>query len=301
MRVLATGDLHYDIARSQGSTEETARLVCSSGADVFLLLGDVAGRDLESMHRALDLFDGFPGLKLLVAGNHDLWVPRGGDSLNRYELEIPAVCREHGWHYLDDGPAYVDDVAFVGNMGWYDHSFRLEELGIPIRFYQAKIAPGAAARLAEHRPLLDGLRDIRGSTLEITTRWMDGRNVRLPLSDEDFTGRLLAKLRAHLAEARRTADHIVVGMHHLPFKAMTLRTGKPIWDFATNYLGSERFGEVLLGEPKVRRVLCAHNHRACEIRCGDLTCTSVGSTYTAKRLVELELKLEAPRELLQAG
>ncbi len=289
MRILVTADLHYDIRRSREPTEALADEVSRRPADALLLLGDVAGRQPETFAEALRLFDGFTGHKMLVAGNHDLWTDPGRDSLHRYEVELAETCRQHGWHYLDAGPAQFDGVAFVGNIGWYDHSYRAESLNIPLRFYRAKVAPGAAARMPEHMHLLDGLVDIPESTLDITTRWMDGQHVRLPYDDEEFTHRLAAKLRRHLEEAAQQARTIVVGMHHLPFAEMVVRTGHPAWDFATNYLGSEIFGRTVLGEPKATHLLCAHNHRARHIVRGHLTCTSVGSTYTDKRVIEIEL------------
>ncbi len=292
MRVLATGDLHYDVARSRGPAEALADRVARERADVLLMLGDVSGRRLDVLREGLQLFDAFAGQKLFVAGNHELWTPRGGDSLHRYEVEIAEVCRECGWHYLDAEPLVVDGVAFVGNVGWYDHSYRMASLGVPIRFYRAKVAPGAAARMAEYRELLDGMRDIASSSLAITTRWMDGRHVRLPVDDEGFTQQLAAKLRRHLEQASGQADTIVVGMHHLPFEEMVVRTGHPAWDFATNYLGSEVFGQVILSEPKATHLLCAHNHRARRITRDHLTCVSVGSTYTDKHVVAIEIPPE---------
>ena len=289
MRILATGDLHYDVQRSRQPTEALAERLSRERADVLLLLGDVGGRRLETLAAGLRLFEAFDGRKLFVAGNHDLWTGPGGDSLRRYEVEIAEVCAAHGWHYLDAGPAYVDGVAFVGNIGWYDHSYRMPSLGVPLRFYRAKVAPGAAARLPEHVHLLDGRRDIAEGAMEITTRWMDGQHVRLPVDDEVFTHRLAEKLRRHLTEAADRAETIVVGMHHLPFAELVERTGYPAWDFATNYLGSEVFGQVVLDEPKVAQLLCAHNHRARRIVRDHLTCTSIGTTYTDKHVVELDI------------
>lgn len=287
MRILATGDLHYNITRSQAPTEALARRLADSDADVLVVLGDVGGRRLEHLANALSLFDDFRGHKLFVAGNHDLWTWPAGDSLKRYETEIAGACAELGWHYLDVEPAVIEGVGFVGNIGWYDHSFRPATLGIPLRFYQAKVAPGAAARMSEHRPLVEGFDDIPDAALEITTRWMDGVHVRLPFDDETFTQQLAEKLERHLADVATRADRILVGMHHLPFEEMVVRTGTPGWDFASNYLGSEAFGRVILAEPKATHVLCAHNHRSKEIRRGRLQCISVGSTYTDKHLLEL--------------
>jgi predicted phosphohydrolase len=289
MRILVTADLHYDIRRSRGPAGELAERVCGQKADALLLLGDVCGRSLDVMTEALRLFDRFAGPKMFVAGNHDVWTGLTGDSLDRYEVRIAEVCRRHGWHYLDESPLYVNGVAFVGNMGWYDHSYRLKSLGVPLRFYAAKIAPGAAAVLPGYTHLLNGLTDTSGQALEITTRWMDGRYVHLPWDDEEFTRRLADKLRRHLDEAARRTHTIIAGMHHVPFEQLVVRTGHANWDFATNYMGSEVFGRTVLSEPKVTHLFCAHSHRAGRLQRGHLTCMNVGSTYTDKRVIQVDV------------
>ena len=52
-----------------------------------------------------------------------------------------VAARSAGFHFLDDGPAVVNGVGFVGNVGWFDYGFRKPELGIPLRYYQAKVSP----------------------------------------------------------------------------------------------------------------------------------------------------------------
>ena len=62
---------------------------------------------------------------------------------------------------LDHQPVVLGGVGLAGSIGWYDYSFADESLGIPEAFYEAKIAPGAAAYLGRqglleaHRHYLD--------------------------------------------------------------------------------------------------------------------------------------------------
>jgi len=287
VRVLVTADLHFDIARSQRPAEELARRACSQPADALLVVGDVGGTDLAILGRCLALFDSFRGLKMLVAGNHDLWT-HGDCSLARYERQLPAVAAGHGFHYLDAGPCYLGDVAFVGSVGWYDYTYADPTLGVPDRFYQAKVAPGAA-RLTGHRHLLNGYDDVAPDMLRVGTRWMDGVFVHLPFDDRHFCDRLLEKLRCHLAETADRAGTIVAAVHHLPFEDLVVRRGQPSWDFANAFMGSGRFGQALLAEPKVRFVFTGHSHCRGRVTRGGLTCVNVGSTYTQKRLEVLNL------------
>jgi predicted phosphohydrolase len=295
MRILVTSDLHYNHPRSRKLVEKLAKDVLAVGGDVLLLLGDTAGNELEHFRKALKLFAPFPGRKLAVAGNHCIWTFNGTDSWKRYREVLPAVCSEYGFHLLDDSPVVVDDTAFVGIMGWYDYSFRMDELEIPLRFYRHKVSPGAAQMLPEHSHLVSEAEDVPARHSSLRVRWMDGRNVRLPFSDEEFTRIQLEKLQSQIDWAKERADRIVAGMHHVPFKQMLRATGDPQWDFAHAFMGAERFGEVLAAEPKVSKVFCGHSHRRTRYfmshprRNKEFECVNVGSTYIVKRFETVDL------------
>ncbi len=282
MRLIVTADLHYDILRSQRPTERLAEEINRAGGDALIIVGDACGRDPGILRRCLHLFDSFPGRVFFVAGNHDIWTGQG-NSLDRYERELATVCEEAGVWYLDARPYVQDGVALIGSCGWYDYSFRHEELGIPMRFYEHKVAPGAAARLEEYGRLLDDRHDVTDAMLEITTRWMDGVNVHLPMSDGEFTRRLRDRMAAHLRAVAGEARQIVVAIHHVPFAEMVHRSGRPNWDFANAFMGSPLFGELLLSVAEVRYVFCGHTHRPLRRRIGHIECVNVGCTYRAKR------------------
>lgn len=289
MRILATADLHYDITRSREPARLIAEEICRLEADALLVLGDVAGRDSGIVLEALRLFDQFKGRKFFVAGNHDIWTAPGGDSLDKLESELPEICRQAGFHDLDLEPAVLGGVGLVGSIGWYDFGYRPGRLGIPLRFYEAKIAPGAAERLSGFEYLLADRSDVPEEAFSIGTRWMDGEHIHLRLSDVDFCGRLVSRLAGHLAEVAGSCDQIVVGMHHVPFAALVPYTDKPSWAFASAFLGSDQFGQVLMEQPKVRTLLCGHSHKPDRIQCGHIECINVGCTYLAKRYEVLDL------------
>lgn len=289
MRIIVTADLHYDIARSREPARAIARDICAQGADVLLVLGDVAGRDANIVRECLNLFDPFRGRKLFIAGNHDIWTRPGECSLERYEQTLPAICRDAGFHPLDLEPLTMGDVGFVGSMGWYDFGYRPAWLKIPLRFYREKIAPGAAARFSRYRHLLAERHDVPESAMNIGARWMDGEHVRLPMSDLDFCHRLLERFTAGLAATARRCERIVAAFHHVPFAAFVPPARNPSWAFAGAYLGSDLFGEAALAEPKVHHVFCGHSHLPGRLRAGQLECVNVGCTYVQKRYELLEL------------
>lgn len=289
MRIIITSDLHYNIARSKGPTQAVAAEICKLGGDALVLVGDSASTDLSVLDEVFGLFEPFPGTRLAVAGNHELWTAGSGDSLHRHEKELAEVCSRNGVHYLDAGPFELGDVALVGSVGWYDYAFRSPLLNIPLRFYQAKVAPGAAAQMDQHRHLLNGNGDLPPGALDITTRWMDGEKVNLPMSDPDFTRMLVAKLRRHLEQVHDSAEKIVACIHHLPLAELVPSSVIPNWVFATAFLGSELIGQTLLDFPKVGHVFCGHSHRSRRCQEAHLTCTSIGSTYREKRYEVLDL------------
>lgn len=290
MRILITGDLHYNIRRSQAGAVELAAEARRLGGDALVLLGDTAGADTQSLREALELFAEFDGLRLLVPGNHCLWCQPGQDSLQRYHELLPALAGECGFVLLDASPQVLDGVGLVGSVGWYDYSFREEALDVPKDFYEAKIAPGAARYYGGHEDLLarhaERLTDRHHS---LSARWMDGVHVKLPYSDAEFVAVLADRLAGQLAELAPRVDRIVAFMHHLPFEQLVPRNRPDRFAFAAAYMGSERFGEVLLDCPKVTHVYCAHSHWKTRARIGRIEAVNVGSTYVQKHLEVLEI------------
>ncbi len=290
MRILVTADLHYNIARSRDPTEELAKDICQKGGDVLVLVGDTAGADLFPLRQALRLFDRFNGRKLFVPGNHCLWSHHGESSLDRYQRILPAVVGEEGFTLLDHAPAVVEGVGLIGSIGWYDYSLADAALAVPEAFYQAKLSPGAAAYLGGHEKLLAAHDDcLTARHRALRTRWADGRRVNLPFSDKEFCRRLCDTLAAQLAAWVEQVERIIVFLHHLPFVQLVPANRPDRFAFAAAFLGSERFGEILLNCSKVTHVFCGHSHWHEKRTIGHITVINIGSTYTKKRLEVLEI------------
>ncbi len=291
MKILVTADLHYDIPRSRGPAEQLATRVVRTGGDALVLVGDSAGANLDVLRECLRLFEGFGGLKLLVPGNHCLWRRPGEDSIERYERLIPQAAREEGFTVLDHEPVALGEVGLVGSVGWYDYSFRDKSLGIPLPFYAAKVAPGAAAYYREEyeQLLADHADELDEAHWEMFSRWMDGRHVRLNMSDEEFVERLARKLSSQLAEVAPRVGRIAAFLHHLPFAELVPANRPTRFAFAAAYMGADRLGQVLLDCPKVTHVYCGHSHWRADRRVGRIRVVNVGSTYTEKRLEVAEL------------
>jgi predicted phosphodiesterase len=280
MRLLVAADLHCDNARSRGGAIELIERINRELIDVLLVVGDVGNGDDDTLERSLERFT-FLGPKLFVPGNHELWTRRG-DSLRLHDDELPRRVRAVGWHWLPGAPFARGSVAVVGSLGWYDYTFAADYLGVPNRFYEAKISPGAARAIHSHPALFDDTSDIPDSAISVVARWNDGRFVKLPMSDESFCDRLLDQLHADLA-AVASARQVVAAVHHVPFRELLPPLRMPSWDFAHAYLGSPRFGELLRACHNVSHVVCGHSHFPAEAMIDGIQAINIGSGYREKR------------------
>ena len=78
MRILLTADLHYNHPRSRPLADTLIDDMNRAGGDVLVLIGDTATHEGDLLEQCLSRFK-FPGPKLIVAGNHELWT-LGDDS-----------------------------------------------------------------------------------------------------------------------------------------------------------------------------------------------------------------------------
>jgi predicted phosphodiesterase len=286
MRLLVTADLHFNHGRSRALAEEVIAEMNAAGGDAVLVVGDTAAADGDDLERCLSLFR-ISGPKLLVAGNHELWTRRA-DSHALFKSELPQRVRSLGWHWLQDEPLVVGDAAVLGSVGWYDYSFAPRDLGIPRRFYEHKISPGAAERFAEYARLLEPSDDIPPHAREVLARWNDGKFVKLGRSDEQFLDELLEQLREQLASVA-SCRTVIAAVHHLPFRELLPPSRGAQWDFARAYLGSDRIGSALLDFPNVRQVFCGHSHFPCEAQIGRVRAVNIGCGYRWKTFQSLDI------------
>ena len=203
-------------------------------------------------------------------------------------MTCPAACGHSvgtGWKATS---WTAGDVAIVGSVGWYDFSFASESLGIPNRFYAAKMSPGAAEYLHDPIGLLASTDDISPHGREVVARWNDGKFVKLHRSDEAFLIERLDVLRQQL-ERVAAARLVIAAVHHLPFRELLPPPHSAQWDFAKAYLGSDRIGKMLLSFPSVQRAYCGHSHFAREATVGHIAAINIGSGYRSKQFVVVDV------------
>ena len=283
MKLVVTADLHFNHRGGRAAADAAVEEINRTPGDVLLIVGDTAAGDGDMLERSLAGIT-FAGPKLFLAGNHELWTA-SGDSYRLFTEDMPRRVRAAGWQWLETDPFEADGVAIVGSIGWYDYAFAPADLGIPRRFYAAKVSPGAAERLSEHAGLLGD--DVPAAAREIVVRWNDGRHISLGRDDESFLEECLANLRRSLASV--TAGKVLAAVHHVPFAELMPPRRAPTFDFVRAYFGSPRLGELLASDPRVSHVLCGHTHSTADVRMGTTRAVNIGSTYTAKRVLTITL------------
>jgi predicted phosphohydrolase len=263
-RVLVTADLHFGLyAAGDECTLKLAEFVRNSDAEVFALAGDVADADTQCFKTCLDLFASFRGTKLVTPGNHDLWTTAAGSS-EKYRQILPTIAADCGFRMLDVGPAVLGRTGFIGNIGWYDYSFRSSELSVSLDQYRQKELPGVCM-------------------------WNDARFIDWDMTDEEFTDKCVRKLQSTYRSIEPRVHTVVAVLHHVPFAELLYDRSSAAFEFCRAFLGSERLGRILLDCPKVRYVFCGHRHGPAAAARGGLEAFSVGSEYRVKRLLDLDL------------
>lgn len=285
MRLLVTADIHFNHRRSRPLAIELIDRMNAAGGDGLLIIGDTAVADGDELEQCLSRFTQ-KGPKLFLCGNHELWT-RGVDSYHLFTHELPRRVRALGWRWLETEPFVTPAMAIVGTVGWYDYSFASERLGIPRRFYEAKMSPAAAEYLGR-RDLAPVAEDVPAEARSFVARWNDGKFVKLHRGDETFLDECLRRIGSHL-EAVRDVPRVLVATHHVPLRQLLPPSNYTQLEFAKAYLGSDKLGDLIAGYSNASQVFCGHSHFAVEAQIGHVHAINLGSSYRSKtfRVVDL--------------
>ncbi len=275
MRIAFTSDLHTDHHAANRLVWQTmVALLQDLAPDVFICCGDIAAAE-KQFGMTLMALEQVPCPKLLVPGNHDVWIQnpawvrRGITSQQKYYQLLPALCRAAGVHPLWLEPYVLGDMAFCGSLGWYDYSLRNLALDTHIT-----------------------LQDYRRKTFQDRV-WNDGRFVhwlasdatattRQRLSDQALTAHMVQALAQQLQEVQPHVRRIVGVTHMLPFRSMMQYRQEARADYFGAFMGSVLLGEVFQACPAVELVLAGHTHRQLTVQVGRITALTSPVGYASQ-------------------
>jgi predicted phosphohydrolase len=267
MKIFASSDLHVDFPKNI-SVFELPRILDSTlkrekDDCAFVIVGDIA-QNLPLLHNFLMKFKHIPVPKFVTSGNHDLWVEATGpNSFMKYTLLLKEAVEDAGFHYLDSSPAILGDIGIIGNIGWYDYSFRRRYLNIPsnyqlLRVEERKYINWEDLTIEDYqKKVLYGEIDDK---LHLITRWNDLMYVRWNLTDEEFSRFCFEKIKCDYECIRNQVKKILFCSHHIHFQQCVHYRGTAKWDFNTAFYGSESIGNYLLSESKTVAAIFAHSH-----------------------------------------
>jgi predicted phosphohydrolase len=272
LHLALTADLHWGHGgRGEEATRQLAAFLRERTPDILILAGDIGTGSYFG--DCLQLFADQPCRKVLVPGNHDLWVrpdaPR--DSLQLYQKDLAEISRQHGFHYLDQGPLVLPEagLALVGGINWYDYSWSLEAIR---RDY-----PGEEARLA--------------TKMFTRGRHNDVVFVRWPLDDVRFTAQVVAALEQQLQQALEQVERVIVVTHHPPLRGISFPQTPPysldalLWQA---FGGNQAMEDLLTRHAqRIAFAFCGHTHRERECIWHGIRGYNIGGDYHYKRLLWL--------------
>ncbi|MBX3063393.1 MAG: metallophosphoesterase [Anaerolineae bacterium] len=241
MRIVITSDLHYQ--QRHPHTDSVIRQFVEKLADLkpdCLIIGGDIGEGVSNFDQMLVLLRVVDCPRLVLAGNHDLWVypqdAEHGITSDKLWLDIlPRLTREHGAIWLEGENWIRDGVGICGTIGWYDFTARDPSIAMSIEEYASnkKMFVNDGIRLKWDRNDVDFAEEI----------------------GEAFSGRLQA------LDNDSSVREILVVTHVPAFEEGIIRkSGNIGWNISNAYFGNLTLGTRILASSKVHRVISGHTH-----------------------------------------
>ena len=232
MKIAVISDLHFDINRSYNVFEELKKEIEKSGSDYLLIAGDIYEdfRVVSERMRKLDTSSSFS--VLYVPGNHDLWSPEP----SRFKIDYIYSFYADDERCLSSKSVVDGDVAFVGDVAWYDYSF------------------GNRERFTDE--MFDKM-SYMGRT------WQDGIKNPWTMENKAVCEAQLEAIENTLKKVK--GKKIIALTHMLPIKEFTVLDARPEWEYFNAFLGSEKLG-VLFEKYNVSYSISGHVHYRKEVQ-----------------------------------
>jgi predicted phosphohydrolase len=273
LKLLFTADLHWGIAKGMAANNALYEAIKENTPDVLVLAGDIG--HAENFDVCLDKFASLNCIKVLVPGNHDIWVSNDderGNSWEVYTQHLPMLAQKYGFHYLDQAPLHFPEwkLSLVGNINWYDYSW-------------SEAAMSALFPEEVHR--FNSKRFLRGQHNDFNfIRWQH--------DDKSFTKKIVAELAEHLQQSSNLGHQIIVVTHHPACRAISFPMPDSVptidsllWEaLGGNQLLEE---ELMKYKGSIAYLFSGHTHRERKEDWEGMHAYNIGGDYHYKRQLEL--------------
>ena len=259
-------DINLDRLKSQIEKEDT---------QFILFTGDVVDTFDEALWlEFLETFAELSQPKLMVLGNHDLWQEEKPNTQELYDYYLKFPWQKYGFHLLDKELFVYKDIAFCGNMGWYDYSLRLpHDFDLPV-IANDDLLRWESMSNEEIRALLQTAatksfqdlteEDFARKILLVKNReqweslhWYDRLYINWGKSDQEMTQLFLERLEEQLKQTKGLQQMVV--LHHAPL--LPRRKAESVTDaYLSAFNGSRRFWD-LIQTYQVKTVIHGHLHQ----------------------------------------
>ncbi|MFX0201671.1 MAG: metallophosphoesterase [Candidatus Hodarchaeota archaeon] len=267
LKILAVSDIHVDI-NSPGSSGDEANqgtflekaselLEQITEVDLVVCAGDISP-SITQLQRTLDVITKSieSTYYVFVPGNHDIWELDQklweGITREKYEQGLRESVNRTKFRYLPQQPLVIaEDLAIIGNIGWYDYSFRNPKWDNQVTGlgYNGKRWEGYV--------------------------WYDVNFTDWGMPDVEVTEYLLNQLVKDYQKIK-TVPHKMAVMHHIPFREGVVYKDSLPWDFFCAFMGADCFGN-FFQEGNIKLVIHGHTHfpqvyrvGSCRVYCAPL-------------------------------
>ena len=264
MKIFAIADIHIE-GKNKYIAYQLPDIISKqnySKDDVLIIAGDISPY-LGSLHNYLSLFKEIQINKLFVAGNHDIWVDKRGDSKDKYYNQLKDAVLNAGFYYLDSNPVIINEIGFIGNIGWYDYSFKQNNLYLPdnynlVRRKNNKIIKWADLNDEDYSEKI--LYSKINQRYQVLTSWNDRIYINWEYRDKEFTDICLNKIKNDFDLINPYVKEIVFISHHIHFYECIVQKKIPEWDFNNAFMGCKAIGDIIKANQKVSTIIFGHSH-----------------------------------------
>lgn len=226
MKLLFLSDLHIDNNEKITKTNLKRPLIDyikKVNPEYLIMAGDLTG-SMEHSLEIIDLIEKETGVLVkFIPGNHDIWTEKES-SWTEYEKS-----KHHHSSLIEQPLELANDYVVIGNMGWYDYSFKPEFMNEEeVRMHKGNL-------------------------------WNDAHYAKWGISDQELYQKMHASFKEQLEKYKN--KKVIFVNHFIPYIDFIVFKNDIWWNTANSFMGSENLGKLLDTYKNIEYVVFGHTHK----------------------------------------